>query len=139
MSLREWLAEHPPPDRAFTQSVAGVAERAATGEPFMTAVRELLDEFSLLQTDAQRARALAERPRPMGDARHDAFLGALAEHLAAAAGVDRPAWACEPERFLDRFWFLSNVKAFRPTAVAEAPAAFRRRGIFVSRRALERC
>lgn len=102
-------------------------------------MRELLDEFSLLQTDTQRARALAVRPRPTGDARHDAFLGALAEHLAATAGVERPAWACGPERFLDHFWFVSDVKGFRATAVAEAPTAFRRRGVFVSRRALERC
>lgn len=139
MSLRDWLAEHPPPDGAFTQSLAGVARRAAAGEPFLAAVRELLDEFSLMQTDAQRARALAERPVPTGDPRHDAFLGALAEHLAAASGIERPDWACQPDRFLDRFWFVSEVKGFRAVALAEAPAAFRRRGIFVSRRALERC
>jgi hypothetical protein len=139
MTLRDWLAEHPPPDGAFTQTAAGVARRAVAGEAFLPAVRELLDEFSLLQTDTQRARALAERPPPTGDPRHDAFLGALAEHLAATAGVDRPAWACEPDRFLDRFWFVSTVKGFRAAALAEAPAAFRRRGIFVPRRSLERC
>jgi hypothetical protein len=139
MSLREWLAEHPPPDGAFTQTLAAVAERAAAGEPFMSAMRELLDEFSLLRDDRQRARALAERPRPTGDARHDAFLGALAEHLAATAGVERPSWACEPERFLDRFWFVSEVEGFRALALADAPAAFRRRGVFMSRRSLDRC
>jgi hypothetical protein len=91
MRLRDWLAEHPPPDDAFTQSVADVARRAIAGEPFLPAVWELLDEFALLQNDEQRARAIAERPPPTGDARHDAFLGALAEHLAGVADVERPA------------------------------------------------
>ena len=139
MTLREWLARHPPPDTSYTQSLAGVARRVAGGEEFLPAVRELLDEVALLQNGRQRARALAERPPATGDARHDAFLGALAEHLAATAGLERPAWACEPDRFLDRFWFVSEVEGFRAVAVADAPAAFRRRGVFVSRRALERC
>ncbi|MGH9153056.1 MAG: hypothetical protein ACRD03_11815 [Acidimicrobiales bacterium] len=87
MSLRDWLAEHPPPDEAYSQTIAGVAARAARGEELLPAVRELLDEFGLMQTDDQRNRALAERSPPTGDRRHDAFLGALAEHLAAAAGA----------------------------------------------------
>lgn len=139
MSLRDWLAEHPPPDDAFTQSVAGVAGRAANGEPFLPAVRELLDEFGLLGTDDQRRRALAAPPAPTGHPPYDAFLAALAEHLAGTAGIERPAWTCEPHRFADRFWFVSEVEGFRPLALAESPAAFRRRGIFVARAALERC
>ena len=116
-----------------------MARRTAAGESFLAAVRELLDQFSLLQNDAQRASAIAERPPPTGDPRHEAFLGAVAEHLAAASGIERPEWACEPERFLDPFWFVSDVRGFRAIALADAPAAFRRRGDFVSRRALERC
>lgn len=109
------------------------------GERFLPAVRELLDEFSLLSTDAQRQRALEDRPSPTGDQRHDAYLAALAEHLAAAAGTARPSWTCDPERFLDRFWFVSEVAPFRALAIVESPAAFRRRGVFVSRGSLERC
>lgn len=139
VTLRDWLAENPPPDSAFTQSLAGVAGRVAGGEPFLPAVRELLDEFALLGNDGQRVRALAERPVPTGDRRHDAFLGALAEHLACASGVERPSWACEADRFLSRVWFVSGIKGFRALALAESPAAFRRRGVLVSRGALERC
>ncbi|MCA1673022.1 MAG: hypothetical protein LC799_12775 [Actinobacteria bacterium] len=139
MTLRDWLAENPPPDGAFSQSVAGVARRVPDGDAFLPAVRELVDEFNLLGNDNQRGRALAERPEPTGDPRHDAYLGALAEHLAAAAGIARPAWTCEPSRFLDRFWFVSEVKGFRALAIAESPAAFRRRGVFISQGALERC
>ena len=53
VKLHDWLAEHPPPDSAFTQSAAGVASRVVNGEPFLPAVRELLDEFRLLGNDDQ--------------------------------------------------------------------------------------
>lgn len=139
VTLRDWLIENPPPDSAFTQSVAGVADRVAGGAPFLPAVRELLDEFSLLSDDGQRRRALDDCPRPTGDLRHDAYLAALAEHLAGSVGIARPSWTCDPDRFLERFWFVSAVKGFRALALAESPAAFRRRGVFVSRGALERC
>ena len=139
MTLRDWLVENPPPDGAFTQTLAGVAARVNSGEPFLPAVRELLDEFGLLGDDRQRERAIAERPRPTGDQRHDAFLAALAEHLAAGTGIARPPWTSEPHRFLERFWFVSEVSGFRALAIVESPAAFRRRGVFVSRGALDRC
>lgn len=138
-TLRDWLREHPPGDAAFAQTVAGVARRRIAGEQLLPAVRELLDEFSLLATDAQRSRALAEEPPATGDARHDAYLAALAEHLALISSLPRPAWALEPGRFLDRFWFVSEVPGFRALAIAQSPAAFRRRGIFIARGSLARC
>lgn len=139
MAFAKWLAEHPPPDHAFTQSIAGVARRIVAGEGLHPPVRELLDEYALLLDDHQRRRALAERPDATGDRRHDAYLGALAEHLASTSGLRPPSWSAEPDRFLDRFWFVSEVKGFRALALAESPAAFRRRGVFVSRGSLERC
>src|SRR4051794_13045589 len=92
-SLREWLAEHHPPDSAFRQSLAGVAERVRAGEDLRFAVREFLDEFGLLPRDDLRRAAIERRPLPTGDARADAYLGALA----ATAGVERPSWSIEPE------------------------------------------
>ncbi|MGH9157594.1 MAG: hypothetical protein ACRD1K_17560 [Acidimicrobiales bacterium] len=139
MTLADWLAEHPPPDGAFSQTIAGVARRTAGGEPFLACVRELLDEVALLQTAAQRRRVVAERPEPTGDRRHDAYLGALAEHLALRFDLDRPDWACDGGRFLDRFWFVSEVPGFRALAIVQSPAAFRRRGIFISAGSLQRC
>jgi hypothetical protein len=102
------------------------------------AVRELLDEWALLQTDAQRKRVFREEPPPTGDARHDAYLGALAEHFSVRWGLERPEWALRPARFLDRFWFKSDVPGFRALAIAQSPAAFRRRGIFIARSTLDR-
>lgn len=134
----DWLASNPPAPERLTETLAGVAARACGGEDFRHAVREFLDEFALRGDDRSRAEAIAERPLPTGDPRHDAYLGALAEHLAATHHLSRPAWSVEPGRFLERFWFVSDVPGFRAVAIAQSPAAFRRRGVFVPERSLHR-
>ena len=40
-TLREWIAEHPPPDKAFRQSLTLIGERVLAGEELGFAVREL--------------------------------------------------------------------------------------------------
>lgn len=134
----DWLVAHPPERERLSQTLACVAGRVRDGEDFRHAVREFLDEFALRGDDGSRADAIVERPESTGDPRHDAYLGALAEHLAAVHGLSRPAWSVEPERFLDRFWFVSEVPGFRAMAISQAPAAFRRRGVFVPERSLHR-
>lgn len=134
----DWLAAHPPAAAQVTQTLAAVAARVRDGEDFLHAVREFLDEFALRGDDGLRGEAIAQRPEPSGDPRYDAYLGALAEHLAVAHALDRPSWSIEPSRFLDRFWFVSDVRGFRAVSIAQAPAAFRRRGIFVPERSLQR-
>ncbi|HEY5709281.1 MAG TPA: hypothetical protein VIS51_07780 [Solirubrobacterales bacterium] len=134
----DWLAANPPAPEQFSQTLTGVAERVLAGEDFRHAVREFLDEFALRGDDRSREEAIAQRPESTGDLRHDAYLGALAEHLAAVHDLSRPAWSVEPGRFLDRFWFVSDVPGFRAVAIAQAPAAFRRRGVFIPERSLHR-
>jgi hypothetical protein len=134
----DWLTSHPPASGQLTQTLARVAQRARSGEDFHHAVRELLDEFALRGDTQTRLEAIAERPEPIGEPRHDAYLGALAEHLAAAHGLERPAWAVEADRFLSRFWFVSETPGFRAISIAQAPAAFRRRGVFIPERSLHR-
>ena len=63
------------------------------------------------------------------------FLGALAEHLAAKEDRGAPPWA--QSRSLRQFWFPFNTRAARVDALVHAPAAFRRRGVFVAARELE--
>lgn len=134
----DWLRANPPGAARLTQTLAGLAQRARTGEGFQHGVREFLDEFALRGDDRSRIEAIEERPESTGDPRQDAYLGALAEHLAAVHDLARPAWSVEPERFLDRFWFVSEVPGFRAVAIAQAPAAFRRRGVFLPERSLHR-
>jgi hypothetical protein len=134
----DWLKANPPSAARLNQTLAGVARRAREGEDFHHAVREFLDEFALRGDDRSRAKAIEERPEVTGDSRQDAYLGALAEHLAAVHDLARPGWSVEPERFLDRFWFISDTAGFRAVSIAQAPAAFRRRGVFVPERSLHR-
>jgi hypothetical protein len=134
----EWLRAHPVPAERLTQTLAGVAGRVLRGEDFHRAVREFLDEFAIAGDDRWLQEAIDERPETTGENRQDAYLGALAEHLAAVHGLVRPAWSTEPDRFLDRFWFVSDTPGFRAISIAQAPAAFRRRGIFVPERSLHR-
>jgi len=134
----DWLAANPPGAGRLGTDLATVARRVSEGEDFQHAVREFLDEFALRGDDRSRVAAIAERPALTGDPRSDAYLGALAEHVAAVHGLQMPAWCTEADRFLECFWFVSDVPGFRPAAIAQAPAAFRRRGVFVPERSLHR-
>jgi hypothetical protein len=78
----------------------------------------------------RRHQLLSMEPPGTGDERWDVLLAALAEHLAARDGRGAPAWS--EARRLRRFWFPFNTPAARVDAVVHAPAAFRRRGVFVS-------
>lgn len=136
-TLRDWIATERP-KLLWRQTVSGVAARQASGDAFDLAVREFLDEFGLRPTPELRLEAIAQRPAETGERRYDAFLAALAEHLAVVHGLRRPDWTVEQCRFLDRFWFWSDVPGFRALQIAESPASFRRRGIFISEGALRR-
>lgn len=97
-------------------------------------IAEFLEEYRWEPLE-RRAQLLAEEPPTTGDERWDVLLAALAEHLAARDGRGAPSWS-EPRR-LRRFWFPFNTPAARADAIVHAPAAFRRRGVFVSAQELE--
>ncbi|HLL68538.1 MAG TPA: hypothetical protein VK453_22905 [Micromonosporaceae bacterium] len=92
-------------------------------------IAEFLEEFRW-EPAASRWELLNAEPAGTGDERWDVFLAALAEYLAARDGRAAPPWA--EGRSLRRFWFPFNTKAARVDAVVHAPAAFRRRGVFVA-------
>jgi hypothetical protein len=77
-----------------------------------------------------RAELLRDEPPAVGDARWDAYLAALAEHLACGFRLPVPSWVHGPGRTLDRPWFPSG-RAFHAISLVESPAAFRKRGIFI--------
>ena len=55
---------------------------------------------------------------------------ALAEHLAARDGCGAPMWA--ETRALRQLWFPFNTQAARVDALVHAPAAFRKRGVYLA-------
>ena len=118
-------------------SIAEIAERAsAKTQLFDLAVRELLDTWQGLSA-AERPEALAEEPVPVGRV-EDAYLAALAEHLASLDRLDAPAWTEAPHRFLREPYFAGGLESLKAILIVESPSAFRRRLIFISADGLSR-
>ncbi len=113
-----------------------VSRRVAAGEqPFDPAVREFLDSF--YSRPDERTQALAACPGPL-DAIKDAYLAAVAEHLASAHSMPAPAWAAEHGFGLRQPFFAGGLESLKAVLTVESPAAFRRRLLFVSKNALSR-
>ena len=121
------------------QTLAEVATRTRAGESFDFVLRNFLDEFQA----RPGPRRLIEEPARLAGVvtdgeRHDAFLAATAETLAALHGFDVPAWAWAEGRKLRRPWFALPWTGVRAILLLESPAAFRSRNLFVSANALAR-
>jgi hypothetical protein len=119
------------------ETLESTAIRVAEGLPMRDAVADFLDELAFARDDDDVQRRIEARPRTV-DPHTDAYLAALAEHVAAGWDLPAPRWAVDSERFLDHFWWPSRTTALRARAVVESPAAFRRRGIFIGATTLQR-
>ncbi len=121
------------------RSLADVAALSDGTRAFAYAVTEFLDQFRL----ERRAAMLADEPARLaprydgGDVA-DAYLAAVAVSLAREIGVPPPSWAWHQSRKLRRPWFAHPGAALRATLLAESPAPFRERNLFVSANALSR-
>jgi hypothetical protein len=118
-------------------TLADVAARTLAGEDFFFCVREFLAGLPLLDV-ADRVPLVEERPSDLDDDVAQAYLGALAEHVSAAADRAAPGWALEADRFLSRFWFGTDRRGLEAWCLVESPASFRRRGLFITRGRLRR-
>ena len=97
-------------------------------------VAEFLEDYRWEARDSRLA-LLADEPPSTGDEHWDVFLAAVAEHLASRDGQAAPAWT--EGRSLRQLWFPFNTRAARADALVHAPAAFRRRGVYVAAQELE--
>lgn len=82
-----------------------------------------------------RLRLLDDEPARTGDERWDVLLAAVADHLASSDGGSEPSWA--EDRSLGQWWFPDDTP-FARAALVRAPAAFRRRGVFIAEHDLAR-
>lgn len=114
-----------------------INDRTAMAGQAPALIAQFIDDFRSRRRNDQRE-LINDKPGRTGSPLIDAYLAALAEHLANEVGLAVPAWVEDPDRFLTRWWIEGDVPSARPTALAQSPAAFRRRGIFISERALER-
>ncbi|MCM3885056.1 hypothetical protein [Frankia sp. R82] len=105
------------------------------------AVIQLLDDYTsvLRHQGMEAAQAMwSNQPRPSGDRRVDAAFAALGEHLARRDGWPAPRWVRDPALEAVPWWFVTALRGLHPRALVESPLSFRKRGIFITRGALQR-
>ncbi len=129
-------ADVPPPARPYapmtTHDLARMIQRYLPSEDnALLCCAEFLDEYRDAP-DKIHDQLLVPEPMTTGDQRWDALIAALAEHLAFHEQRDIPAWVGAPSRFLSTWWVPSTLPSVRIGALAESPAAFRRRGVFIT-------
>lgn len=121
------------------ESLAEVAVWSDSRESFYSHLADFLDQFYM----EHRARMLAEEPMLLAGRIEegnvaDAYLAATAVSLARLIQSVPPAWVWNEVRKLRSPWFASRGRAIRATLLAESPAPFRERNLFVSENALSR-
>lgn len=84
------------------------------------------------------AAALRKEPPRTGDAVQDAYLAAVAAHLAHRWRLRVPAWADQDCRRLEHPWFALPDAWARAMLLRDSPAAFRERNLFTTEDALHR-
>ena len=120
-------------------SLREVAEIAIASGDFSFPLRDFLDGF---YANPEPAAFTEEPPRLTGvmanGEKFDAYLGAVAEHLSREHRWTVPPWSRAPFRYLKMPSFGMTSHGGRMILLAESPAAFRVRNIFVSENALSR-
>ncbi|MDF0498253.1 hypothetical protein [Bradyrhizobium yuanmingense] len=119
-------------------TLAQVLRLVRSGEKFRFCMAGFLDEFYGDTSNGSRAARIAEDPGLTGDPKTDALLGAIGEHLASRWNLGAaPHWTQQPERFLDKPWFMGHER-MKGFLLAESPLSFRRRFIFTEAEPLRR-
>jgi len=122
--------------RPKPETLTELVRRVTTGEQkFDPSLREFLDSF-YANADS-RQRAIEQQPASI-DAVHDAYVAAVAEHLARVYGLPIPEWSETHGNGLREPFFAGGLQSLKGVLVAESPTAFRRRLLFVSKDALSR-
>jgi hypothetical protein len=122
-------------------TLAEAVGRVQAGAPRDVVLAESIDKFDLAKTDRERSATIEHEPNLTGDARLDALVGAIAEHLAKQRRLGRvPPWVCDPARRLDEPWFTtaSPSPAMREYLTFSSPGEFASRNIFTEERPLRR-
>jgi hypothetical protein len=118
-----------------------LADADTLGRVWRFAVVQMLDDYlSALRHDGADAAGWMWQAAPpsTGDVRVDAAFAAMAEHLARRDGWPVPGWARDASREATPWWFVTELRGLHPRALVESPSSFRRRGVFITRDALER-
>jgi hypothetical protein len=121
------------------QSTVEVAAWSEDGRAFWYNVMDFVDEVRRVRDPAMFQEEPASLAGRFDEGRiADAYLAAVAVSLARELETLPPVWAVDPSRRLGRPWFAHPGAALRATLLAESPAPFRERNLFVSANALSR-
>jgi hypothetical protein len=108
------------------------------GEKLRFCMAGFLDGFYGDTSIESRTRRIADDPGLTDDHKMNALFGAIGEHLTMRWNLGAPpAWTGQPERFLDRPWFMGHER-MKGFLLAESPLAYRRRFIFTEAEPLRR-
>jgi len=118
-------------------SLKETVDRIIAGQNWVDALSEFLDEFYTCG-HAERQRMIGDEPKLTDIAFQDAYIGAVGEHLARRWGLEIPAWADHPRRFLNEPHFPEYMGLAKPVFLRDSPIAFRRRLIFTEAEPLRR-
>ena len=120
-------------------SLIEVAERGAVDGGWEHHLLEFLDAFYARdgRTSLQSG-MIAGEPGLLADARADAFLGGVGEHLARRWVLPIPRWVRSDARHLSEAWFVPDRGGMRSFLIAASPVAFRTRLIFTGPDPLQR-
>ena len=124
------------------RSLFEVVRDAETTEEIGGNLADFLDHVNWLAQQPSAAvrvaASLRTEPPLTGDAVQDAYLAAVAAHLAHRLRVRVPAWAEQKTRRLEHPCFALPDAWARATLLRDSPAAFRERNLFTTESALHR-
>ncbi len=89
--------------------------------------------------DFRRTRkwSLIEKPLDLNNEKFDSFLASTIEYLCDEMGIETPNWTWEVPVCKEP-WFVAGYENLKAITIAESPAFFRRRKIFVLENFLSR-
>lgn len=121
-------------------SVAGRITQSLQGRGEDEALRWILQFVDDFRGSSPQGRTslIVDPPQLIGDNRYDAALAALVEHLCAEAALAVPRWTSQPERFAEPWWFVAGIPDYEAAALRDSPISFKRHGVFLTARALQR-
>lgn len=120
-------------------TAVGLADELAAALRRAARLGEMLRLVRQFVVDVDRdpnASMIAAEPATTGDRRWDALVAGVVEDVAYRHRLPTPAWTRHPSRYLDEWWFVTDVRALRPWALKESPPAVANHGVFIRRASL---
>lgn len=125
------LAALPAGTRRVGDQVSKIGATLVAGDE-RYALRLVAELADWVRTGTVSWHALDADPGRTGDRRWDALVGGVTEMLAHEFARAVPAWASAPSRFIDGWWFVTQLRTVSASVLVETPPALAARGVLLS-------